>query len=111
MPRHAALSALAFFALASCSTAPARSLAGDWDAYSALGSTPLPGFEGWRRMGFAHFGSDSGRVTGAIRSRTGDPILDLARVEMRGDSVLISGARKLTLAAAWHDDTLSGVML
>ena len=28
---------------------------GDWDAYVALGSTPLPGFEGWRRMGFAHF--------------------------------------------------------
>ncbi|HEV8448977.1 MAG TPA: CocE/NonD family hydrolase [Gemmatimonadaceae bacterium] len=111
MPRLAALSILALLAVASCDRPSSHSLVGEWDAYSALGSTPLPGFEGWRRMGFAHFESDSGGIVGAIRSRTGDPILDLARAEMRGDSVLISGARNLTLAAAWHGDTLSGVML
>jgi uncharacterized protein len=105
------LSLLALFALASCTRSPSPTLAGDWDAYSALGSTPLPGFEGWRRMGFAHFGSDSGGITGAIRSRTGDPILDLARADVHGDSVFINGSRNQTLAAAWHGDTLSGVML
>ena len=100
-------SVLALLALASCSSSPSRSLSGDWDAYSALGSTPLPGFEGWRRMGFAHFASD----TGSIRSRTGDAILDLARATVRGDSIFIKGSRNQTLAATWHGDTLSGVML
>ena len=39
------------------------SLAGDWDVYIALSAQPKFGFEGWRRMGFAHFaGSDSGNV-------------------------------------------------
>src|SRR5437899_11459877 len=45
---------------AACTKAPAHTLAGDWDAYVALGSTARGGFEGWRRMGFAHFaGPDS----------------------------------------------------
>ena len=61
-------------------------------------------------MGFAHFASDSSGVTGSIRRRTGEPMLDLARADVRGDSVFISGARNQTLAAAWHGDTLSGVM-
>ena len=40
----------------------APDLAGDWDVYIALGSRPKFGFEGWRRMGFAHFaGADSAR--------------------------------------------------
>ena len=33
------------------------SLAGDWDVYIALSAQPKFGFEGWRRMGFAHFAS------------------------------------------------------
>jgi putative CocE/NonD family hydrolase len=86
-------------------------LIGDWDAYVALGSTPLPGFEGWRRMGFAHFASDSSGITGSIRRRTGEPMLDLARADVRGDSVFISGARNQMLAATWRGDTLSGLML
>ena len=105
------VSLLALFALASCTRSPSPTLVGDWDAYSALGSTPLPGFEGWRRMGFAHFVSDSGGITGAIRNRTGDPILDLARADVHGDSIFINGSRNQTLAGAWHGDTLSGVML
>ena len=45
------------------------SLAGDWDVYIALSAKPKFGFEGWRRMGFAHFaGSDSGNV-GFLRRR------------------------------------------
>src|SRR5689334_18345110 len=39
-----------------CAPKPAtRDLRGEWDAYVADGSTARPGFEGWRRMGFAHF--------------------------------------------------------
>ena len=41
---------------------PPASLAGEWDVYIALSARPQTGFEGWRRMGFAHFaGSDSGK--------------------------------------------------
>ncbi len=111
MPRLPALSALALLAVSSCTRPSSPSLAGDWDAYVALGSTPLPGFEGWRRMGFAHFASDAGGITGSIRRRTGEPMLDLARADVRGDSVFIRGARNQTLAATWHGDTLSGLML
>jgi putative CocE/NonD family hydrolase len=111
MPRLPALSALALLALASCTRDSSPSLIGDWDAYVALGSTPLPGFEGWRRMGFAHFASDSSGITGSIRRRTGEPMLDLARADVRGDSVFISGARNQMLAATWRGDTLSGLML
>ncbi len=109
MCRLFAVSALVLCSLSCTRSQP--SLAGDWDAYVALGSTPLPGFEGWRRMGFAHFASDSSGVTGSIRRRTGEPMLDLAHAAVRGDSVFISGARNQTLAAAWHGDTLSGLML
>jgi putative CocE/NonD family hydrolase len=62
-------------------------------------------------MGFAHFASDTGGITGSIRRRTGEPMLDLARADVRGDSVFINGARNQTLAAMWHGDTLSGLML
>ncbi|HET7111161.1 MAG TPA: hypothetical protein VFI41_09820, partial [Gemmatimonadales bacterium] len=38
-----------------------RNLAGDWDVYIALSAQPKFGFEGWRRMAYAHFaGRDSG---------------------------------------------------
>jgi putative CocE/NonD family hydrolase len=99
------------------SRAPAagpRTLAGDWDAYFARGSTTLPGFEGWRRMGFAHFaGADSGNA-GAIRQRTGEPILEVAKVETHGDTLVLSSAGGAggdrMLRATWHGDTLSGAL-
>jgi uncharacterized protein len=111
MPPLRAVSALALLALSSCSSRSTPSLVGDWDAYVALGSTPLPGFEGWRRMGFAHFASDTGGIAGSIRRRTGEAMLDLARADVRADSVFINGARNQTLAAVWHGDTLTGLML
>src|SRR5208282_3559861 len=68
------------------------SLVGDWDAYLADGSTARPGFEGWRRMGFAHFeNSDSGPV-GSIHRRTGQSILDVTHVAARSDSLVLSGS-------------------
>ena len=91
----------------------AARLAGDWDAYVADGSTARPGFEGWRRMGFAHFaGADSG-VAGSIRRRTGEPMLDgRAASSASGDSVLLDRApRDQSIDGAWHGDTLTGVML
>jgi putative CocE/NonD family hydrolase len=90
---------------------PARSLAGDWDAYVADGSTARPGFEGWRRMGFAHFaGSDSG-FAGSIRRRTGEPMIGGARVAAAGDSVTLSGDNDQSFKGAWNGDTLTGVVL
>ena len=89
----------------------ARTVAGDWDAYVASGSTPLAGFEGWRRMGFAHFaGRDSG-FAGSIRRRTGEQTLDVASVAEHGDSITLNGTRGEALAAAWHGDTLVGVVM
>jgi len=111
MPRLPPLSAFALLAVCSCTRPQSPSLIGDWDAYVALGSTPLPGFEGWRRMGFAHFTSDTSGITGSIRRRTGEPMLELTRAHVRGDSVFISGARNQVLAATWRGDTLSGLML
>jgi uncharacterized protein len=83
------------------------SLVGDWDAYLADGSAAHPGFEGWRRMGFAHFATGD---SGSIRRRTGDTILTVARVTTRADSVILSGGDQ-SIDAAWHGDTLAGVML
>ncbi len=86
-------------------------LEGDWDVYLASGSTARPGFQGWRRMGFAHFVLRESGVAGPIRRRTGEPILDVTRVAARGDSVTLSGAGDESVAAAWRGDTLTGVML
>ncbi len=87
------------------------SLAGEWDAYVALGSTSRGGFEGWRRMGYAHFaGTDSANV-GTVRRRTGEPMLTVRSVNVRGDTVLVNGDRGQSLDARWHHDTLVGVML
>ncbi|MGI8499364.1 MAG: CocE/NonD family hydrolase [Gemmatimonadaceae bacterium] len=105
---------LALGAAAGCTgrtDAPARTIGGDWDAYVASGSTARPGFVGWRRMGFAHFaGRDSG-FAGAIRRRTGEPMLDATHVIARPDSVMLSGGGEQSIAAAWLGDTLTGLML
>jgi len=96
--------------LACSPRAKTPSLAGDWDAYVADGSTARPGFEGWRRMGFAHFaGSDSG-FKGSIRRRTGEPMLTVANVTGT-DSVLLSGDNDQALKGTWSGDTLTGVVL
>ncbi|HEX4684518.1 MAG TPA: CocE/NonD family hydrolase, partial [Gemmatimonadaceae bacterium] len=102
------LSIAAACAVARASQSPR--LAGDWDAYLASGSTTNPGFEGWRRMGFAHFSGDTGQI-GVVRRRTGETMLDVRGVSTRGDSVILTGANRQSLAGAWRGDTLIGVML
>jgi putative CocE/NonD family hydrolase len=87
----------------------APSLTGDWDVYVAVGTTPHPGFEGWRRQAFAHFAVEDGRTAGAIRRRSGDPILQVTGAVASGDSVLLTGDGTRRLVARWHGDTLVGV--
>ena len=96
-------------------------LAGDWDVFFASGSAARPGFQGWRRMGFAHFAArDSvgqgspvagSFLAGSIRRRTGELIVDVTGVDARADSVTLRGAGDQAVAAAWHGDTLTGVLL
>src|SRR5512140_1745622 len=87
----------------------AGNLAGDWDVYIALSARPHFGFEGWRRMGFAHFaGSDSGNV-GFLRRRTGQSMLNVTQVSAKGDSLFLTQDAGVLLRAAWHGDTLEGV--
>ncbi len=97
--------------LGGCGSKPTtRTLTGEWDAYVALGSAPGDGFEGWRRMGFAHFaGADSG-FAGTIRKRTGEPMLTVTKVTATGDSLLLADSTAMSLAAMWHGDTVAGVM-
>src|SRR5512140_3969841 len=84
-------------------------LAGEWDVYIALSARPHLGFEGWRRMGFAHFaGADSANV-GFLRRRTGQPMLNVTRVSVKGDSMFLAQDAGVILRAAWHGDTLEGV--
>jgi len=115
--RVRALAAIATVATAVACTTEARSpagapvLTGDWDAYLASGSTTRPGFEGWRRMGFAHFAKGDSGVTGSIRRRPGDTLLDVTHVVTQGDSLTLSGSGSQSIEAAWHSDTLTGVML
>ncbi len=112
VPRARAWALIAVLAAASCELpAPPHPLAGDWDAYLANGSTPHAGFEGWRRMGFAHFADSSAGLVGAIRRRTGERILDVARVTNTGDSVTMVGPGEQALVGAWHGDTLVGVLM
>ncbi|HMA41024.1 MAG TPA: CocE/NonD family hydrolase, partial [Gemmatimonadales bacterium] len=88
---------------------PSGSLTGDWDVYIALSAQPKFGFEGWRRMGFAHFaGADSGFV-GFLRRRTGEPMLTVNQVTATGDSVLLTQDARVVMRAAWHGDTLAGL--
>jgi putative CocE/NonD family hydrolase len=104
---------LALTCVASACAAPrsGNALAGDWDVYIALSATPKFGFEGWRRMGFAHFaGSDSGNV-GWLRRRTGEPILSATTVAVNGDSVLLTQDARVLMRAAWHGDTLAGLQV
>lgn len=107
----ASLFVLSLTCVASACSAPrpGNSLAGDWDVYIALSARPKFGFEGWRRMGFAHFaGSDSGNV-GWLRRRTGDTILTATRVSANADSVLLTQDANVLMRAAWHGDTLAGL--
>jgi putative CocE/NonD family hydrolase len=98
-------------ACARATSAPsAPSIGGDWDVYLASGSTARPGFVGWRRMGVAHFAADSANA-GSVRRRTGESLVDVQRVTTRGDSVVLTGAGEQSIDAAWHGDTLTGVML
>jgi len=86
-----------------------RRLTGDWDVYIALSAEPKFGFEGWRRMGFAHFAdSDSGNV-GFLMRRTGEPMLTANQVTITGDSVLLTQDDSVVMRAAWHGDTLAGL--
>jgi hypothetical protein len=62
-------------------------------------------------MGFAHFSTGDSGVIGSIRRRTGEPLLDVTRVVTQSDSVTLSGAGTQSIRAAWHGDTLTGVML
>ncbi len=102
---------LLIVATAACTRhANAPSLVGDWDAYIADGSVAHPGFEGWRRRGFAHFATSDAGPVGSIRRRTGEPILEVIGVAVRADSVILNSG-PASLAAAWHGDTLTGVML
>jgi len=88
------------------------SLAGDWDAYFADGSTARGGFEGWRRMAFAHFAGADSAFAGSIRRRTGELMLDVAQVTARADSIHLAPARgDSSIVGKWRGDTLSGVML
>ncbi len=96
---------------AACTQPPSKSPTpvGDWDAYVALGNTERPGFEGWRRMGFAHFAADSNGA-GSIRRRTGEPMLVVTQAAAAGDSVVLTGTNDQSMVARWHGDTLSGVI-
>ena len=90
---------------------PSRpTIAGDWDVYVALGSTARGGFEGWRRMGFAHFAGADSQYVGAIRRRAGATMLAVARVMITLDSMVLAGGGNQSMFAQWHGDTLSGVM-
>ena len=105
----AAMSAVAI-ATACGPHASSPSLVGDWDAYLVRGSTPHAGFEGWRRMGFAHFAAGDSGPVGEIRRRTGESIVDVPHITVRGDS-LVLGDEAHAIDAAWHGDTLIGVMV
>ena len=98
--------------ITACAARPsAPTLAGDWDAYVASGSTALPGFEGWRRMGFAHFAGADSAFAGSIRRRTGEPMVVVSRVTNQRDSVLLDGGGEQSLEGTWSGDTFTGVLL
>jgi uncharacterized protein len=109
---RACFAILALGCVAACAPrASAPSLAGDWDVYLARGSVARPGFEGWRRMGYAHFGANDSGLAGSINRRTGEPILAVTHVDAKADSVMLRGAGNQAIDASWHGDTLAGVML
>jgi putative CocE/NonD family hydrolase len=109
--RPALTAAAAALAIACAPDAPAgATLAGDWDVYVALGSTARGGFEGWRRMGFAHFAGADSNFVGAIRRRAGATMLSVSKVTATPDSLILASDGEQSLSASWHGDTLSGVM-
>jgi putative CocE/NonD family hydrolase len=85
------------------------SLTGDWDVYIALSATPKFGFEGWRRMGFAHFAGPDSNNVGYLMRRTGQPMLTANQVASNGDSVILTQDARMVMRAAWHGDTLAGL--
>ncbi|MEP6590429.1 MAG: CocE/NonD family hydrolase [Gemmatimonadota bacterium] len=88
---------------------PTTTLTGDWDVYIALSATPKFGFEGWRRMGFAHFAAADSGFVGFLKRRTGQPMLTVSRVSTAGDSVVLTQDDRVVMRAAWHGDTLVGL--
>ena len=95
--------------LAGCARRPRHALAGDYDVYIALSAKPKFGFEGWRRMAFAHFtGSDSGHVR-FIERRIGQPMLSVHQVALHGDSATLTQDSQVAMRAAWRGDTLAGL--
>ncbi len=83
-------------ALGACARGPtadrADALTGDWDWYRTMGTEPIGGFEGSRRMAFAHFeGTDAAKAW--VRHRSDTPMYGVREVRLDGDSLL------LTLAA------------
>jgi uncharacterized protein len=124
MHRHHLLSLALASTLAACASpappAPLTRLAGDWDVYHALGTTPADGFEGWRRTAYAHFPTADSNFLGAIRSRTGlsgvsanGSVIGLTATSVHAigtDSVVITGDHGTSFHARWHNDTLTGVV-
>ncbi len=93
------------------STTQPRSVAGDWDVYVALGDKPGDGFEGWRRMGFAHFAGADSQFVGSVRRRAGASMLAVTHADIRGDSITLRDDAANALLAQWHGDTLSGTLM
>ena len=96
-------------ASAGCAPSPASRLTGEWDVYIALSAKPKFGFEGWRRMAFAHFAGPDSNSVGFLKRRTGQSMLDVKQVTMNGDSVILSQDSSTVVRAAWHGDTLVGL--
>jgi putative CocE/NonD family hydrolase len=94
---------------AACRQSATSALSGDWDVYVALSAKPKFGFEGWRRMGFAHFAASDSGYAGWLRRRTGDPMLTVTKVSVSGDSVVLTQDAQVMMRAAWHGDTLAGL--
>ena len=109
MPKSFVVAALACTLIAGCARHSEHALAGDWDVYVALSAQPKYGFEGWRRMGFAHFaGAEAGNV-GFLKRRTGEPMLTVNHVAVNGDNVVLTEDPQVEMRATWHGDTLVGL--
>jgi putative CocE/NonD family hydrolase len=85
-------------------------MSGDWDAYIALGSSARDGFEGWRRMGYAHFEGVHEALTGVVARRTGQPIVTVTRIDWAGDTLVFTGEAGQGIRALVHGDTVTGVL-
>jgi len=108
MARSFVLAILACALVAAGAQRTSHTLAGDWDVYLALSAQPKFGFEGWRRMGFAHFeGTDSGNV-GFLKRRTGEPMLTVNHVSVNGDNVVLTQDSEVVMRAVWQGDALVG---